>query len=282
MQAAGVGTFVFFPDSMDMLPCDWFAYYYEPRDLATIVHKAIDRDPARRYATAADLTLDLQRFLDDKPIKARRISGLERLARWSRRHPGVATSLAVIGLLVMTGVAGLGIAVARFREQAQAQTALAAARDEETAKALEARVQAETARRKLALALTDMHTSQGVAAGQRDEPAQAVLWFANAVRLARENPERERLNRIGARTWARGAFTPIHGFRRTGGYGLSSNSLSIPAAVTCWYRMVPRQKDPISQVNSASGTLNTSSHCLCRTRPPRPVAQPGVPTAGNW
>ncbi len=190
-----------------------------PRDLATIVHKAIDRDSARRYATAADLAADLQRFLDDEPIKARRISGFERLARWSRHHPGVATSLAVIGLLVMTGLAGLGIGLVRFREQAQVQTALAADRDGETAKAVEARVQAETARRKLALALTDMHTSQGVVAGQRDEPAQAVLWFANAVRLAREDPERQRLNRIRARTWARGAFTPIHGFRRAGGYG---------------------------------------------------------------
>ena len=48
-----------------------------PRDLATIVHKAIDRDPARRYPTAADLAADLERFLDDEPIKARQISGLE-------------------------------------------------------------------------------------------------------------------------------------------------------------------------------------------------------------
>jgi WD40 repeat protein len=190
-----------------------------PRDLATIVHKAIDHDPARRYATAADLAADLQRFLDDEPIQARRISGFERLARWSRRHPGVATSLAVIGLLVLMGLAGLGIALARFREQARAQTLLAAERDVERAKALEAKEQAETGRRKLALALTDMHTSQGLVAGQRGDPAQAVLWFANAARLAKEDPGRERLNRIRARTWARDAFAPIHGFRRAGDYG---------------------------------------------------------------
>ncbi len=189
-----------------------------PRDLATIVHKAIDRDSARRYATAADLAADLQRFLDDEPIKARRISGFERLARWCRHHPGVATLLAVIDLLVITGLAGLLIGLVRFREQAQVQTALAVDRDKETAKAVESRVQAETARRKLALTLTDMHTSQGVVAGQRDEPAQAVLWFASAVRLAGEDPQRERLNRIRARTWGCAAFTPIHGFRRAGGY----------------------------------------------------------------
>ena len=39
-----------------------------PRDLVTIVHKAIERDPAHRYATASELMADLQRFLDDEPI----------------------------------------------------------------------------------------------------------------------------------------------------------------------------------------------------------------------
>ena len=51
-----------------------------PRDLETIIHKAIDKDPARRYQTAEELADDLQRFLDDRPIRARRV------ARW--RRPG--------------------------------------------------------------------------------------------------------------------------------------------------------------------------------------------------
>src|SRR5207302_8934144 len=41
-----------------------------PRDLETIVHKAIDREPGRRYQTAADLAADLQRFLEDEPSQA--------------------------------------------------------------------------------------------------------------------------------------------------------------------------------------------------------------------
>src|SRR5262249_51461929 len=44
-----------------------------PRDLETGIHKAIERDPAHRYPSAGDLAEDLRRFLDDRPIRARRI-----------------------------------------------------------------------------------------------------------------------------------------------------------------------------------------------------------------
>ncbi len=50
-----------------------------PRDLETIVHKAIDREPAHRYATAGEMAADLQRFLDDEPIQARRQTHLEQV-----------------------------------------------------------------------------------------------------------------------------------------------------------------------------------------------------------
>jgi serine/threonine protein kinase len=59
-----------------------------PRDLVTIVHKAIDREPEQRYAAAGELAADLQRFLDDEPIQARRLSAAERLLRWARRNKG--------------------------------------------------------------------------------------------------------------------------------------------------------------------------------------------------
>src|SRR5262245_8169166 len=72
-----------------------------PRDLATIVHKAIDRDPGRRYHTAEEMRDDLSRFLADRPIKARRTSGAERLWRWSRRNPVVAGLLGTVSLLVL-------------------------------------------------------------------------------------------------------------------------------------------------------------------------------------
>jgi WD40 repeat protein/serine/threonine protein kinase len=73
-----------------------------PRDLETVVLKAIARDPAHRYQTPADMADDLKRFVEDRPVKARRISGAERLWRWCRRNPAV-TGLAAAVVLALVG-----------------------------------------------------------------------------------------------------------------------------------------------------------------------------------
>ncbi len=73
-----------------------------PRDLETMVLKSIAREPERRYQTAGDLAEDLERFLDDRPIRARRVSPLEHAWRWCRRNPALASvSALALTLLVM-------------------------------------------------------------------------------------------------------------------------------------------------------------------------------------
>ena len=67
-----------------------------PRDLETIVLKAMAKRPADRYATAAEMATDLRRFLDDKPIGARRQSASERLWRWCVRRPALASLAAAL------------------------------------------------------------------------------------------------------------------------------------------------------------------------------------------
>jgi WD40 repeat protein/serine/threonine protein kinase len=89
-----------------------------PRDLETIIHKAIDREPASRYQTAGDLAADLERFLRDEPIQARRISLAERLARWARHHQGVAAALAVIAVLLVAVAVVSSLAAVTFRKLA--------------------------------------------------------------------------------------------------------------------------------------------------------------------
>ncbi len=85
-----------------------------PRELETIVHKAIAKEPSDRYATARALAEDLRRFLEDRPIAARRPSVTEHLARWVRRH-GAAALGAVLVLIFMAGV--LAVSAAVFRHQ---------------------------------------------------------------------------------------------------------------------------------------------------------------------
>ena len=72
-----------------------------PRNLETIIHKLIAREPARRYGTAAALAGDLQRFLEDRPINARRAALPERAWRWCRRNPWAASFLVALTLGVI-------------------------------------------------------------------------------------------------------------------------------------------------------------------------------------
>jgi tetratricopeptide (TPR) repeat protein len=90
-----------------------------PAEMETIVLKAIRKDAADRYATAQDLADDLARFLDSKPIVARRPTVVDRAVMWSRRHAGLvlAVGAALVACAIVTGAAALLIGRA-WHEQA--------------------------------------------------------------------------------------------------------------------------------------------------------------------
>ena len=96
-----------------------------PRDLETIVLKAIEKDPERRYASAEAMAEDLRRFLDDEPIQARRVGAPERYIRWARRNPGIAvlggvlTAVLVGTMIASVLVAGQMAALATVNERAK-------------------------------------------------------------------------------------------------------------------------------------------------------------------
>jgi serine/threonine protein kinase/Flp pilus assembly protein TadD len=95
-------------------------------ELETIVLKAIAKNPDERYATAQELADDLRRFLEDKPIRARRPSRLQRLRKWTRRHRPAVSSAAVVLLVaaLLGGGAGLWLAQMRAAAAAEARAAL--------------------------------------------------------------------------------------------------------------------------------------------------------------
>ncbi len=98
-----------------------------PVDLETIILKAVGKNPSERYESAGDMAADLQRFLDDKPILAKRPSLVQRARKWSRRHP----SVVVAGvLLLIVCIAGL-VVNNRMIASEQAKTAQRATEAEE-------------------------------------------------------------------------------------------------------------------------------------------------------
>ncbi|MDG3004240.1 WD40 repeat domain-containing serine/threonine protein kinase [Paludisphaera mucosa] len=96
-----------------------------PRDLETIVLRAIAKDPERRYPTARAMAEDLRRFLADEPILARQASAAERYWRWAHRNPVVAVMGGVLtGVLVLATIGSL-LAARRFHAQAETEHKLA-------------------------------------------------------------------------------------------------------------------------------------------------------------
>jgi eukaryotic-like serine/threonine-protein kinase len=77
-----------------------------PRDIETIMLKCLEKRPVRRYATATELTADLQRFLDGKPVHARPVPAWEHAHKWVKRRPVHAT-LAVVIVLAVSSVIGV-------------------------------------------------------------------------------------------------------------------------------------------------------------------------------
>ncbi|GJM21403.1 MAG: hypothetical protein DHS20C15_13180 [Planctomycetota bacterium] len=95
-----------------------------PADLAIISSTALQKSRAKRYASMAEFADDLQRFLDHQPIHARPQKLLVRLGKWSLRHPGQSTGLA-LGTLALLVISAFFVREVGLRRTAQTEKARA-------------------------------------------------------------------------------------------------------------------------------------------------------------
>jgi serine/threonine protein kinase len=149
-------------------------------ELSTIIRKAMAKEPAERYATAQELADDLKRFLEDKPIRARRPPFSQVLAKWARRHRGIvvtATAATVLGLIL--GIAGLVLSNVRVRQQKAEAEASRQRADRNVALAMRALDQ---------IYLRLAERSPRDPARQQEDRELLALALGFYEELARENP----------------------------------------------------------------------------------------------
>ncbi len=174
-----------------------------PRDLETIVLKALAKDPKNRFRSAGELHDELRRYLESRPIRSRRVGPVERLWRWSRRNPGLAAASILAVMLATALLVGSSVAAWVYRdqrmtleiEQGKTQANLTRAlQAERTANDRLART--EKAEREGQLALGQSLLSEGAAlqrtglSGQRFESLDRL---AQAARILAADPEGRKL-----------------------------------------------------------------------------------------
>ncbi len=161
-----------------------------PRDLDSIVLKALEKAPHRRYATADDLADDLARFLRGEPTAARPVGPIGRLRKWAWRRPSHA-ALAMLGVLAVAGaLIGLQVHNVRLRLEA-GRTALAA--QEARAQKRLAEANYREARAAIVRILDTLETPDFATLPRRSEIRQAqieaALGFYDRVLEASDSPD---------------------------------------------------------------------------------------------
>ncbi len=146
-------------------------------ELDWVVMKALEKDRARRYDTAAGFAADLQRYLADEPVQAARPSAAYRLRKFARRNRATVAAAGIVALAAAAGVAGTAWQAVRATGERDArQRAL----DDLGAEQRRTRAALDEAR----LQSAELAFDKGQLLGERGDADLALLWLTRSLRLA--------------------------------------------------------------------------------------------------
>jgi tetratricopeptide (TPR) repeat protein len=152
-----------------------------PRDLETICLKCLQKEPRRRYTSAAALEEDLRRYLAGEPILARRTGPLFRLALWCRRKPGLASTIAIATLAIVVVTLFSFVRVMHERDRAELRRREAVANLKTAREAVDRMLTRVSEER-----LRDIPQVEPV---QRALLEDALEFYAGFARQAHDDPE---------------------------------------------------------------------------------------------
>ncbi|MFO0897425.1 MAG: WD40 repeat domain-containing serine/threonine-protein kinase [Pirellulales bacterium] len=160
-----------------------------PRDLSAICMKCLEKEPRLRYATAAAIADDLERFTQGRPVQARATSRIERARRWCGRNPRQAILLGTLAVSLVTLAIGGTLAALKFR------------RDEGRARAAQADAEAAELKRRQELFrvyLSESTMSEAANSGATRAHAASAVRNALAVRPWPELSRQQRREAVNA------------------------------------------------------------------------------------